>query len=126
MSTILLMEPDRLLAASYQAVLQRAGHQVQWQPDAQEAIRALDKQAFDLVILEIQLAGHNGVEFLHEMRSYPEWDDIPVLLHTMIRRDHAGLGRTYWPQLGIAGYLYKPQTSLKQLTSQADQLIGVI
>jgi DNA-binding response OmpR family regulator len=126
MSTVLLMEPDRLLAASYSAALMQAGHLVIVQPDAQEAIRSLDQEPVDLVILEIQLAGHNGVEFLHEMRSYPEWDQIPVLLHTMVRPDHAGLGRPYWHQLGIAAYLYKPQTSLKQLTDQAQQLMALI
>lgn len=117
MAAILLMEPDKLLAQSYIAVLQQAGYQVFWQSSAQTALSILEEQSIELVILELCLANHNGVEFLHEVRSYPEWDKIPILLHTMVPRSSRGLGKAYWSQLGIVGYLYKPQTNLKQLVA---------
>lgn len=117
MAVILLMEPDKLLAQSYSVVLQQAGHQVFWQSNAQTALATLEEQPVGLIILELRLANHNGVEFLHEVRSYPEWDGIPILLHTMVPRSSRGLGKPYWSQLGIVGYLYKPQTNLKQLAA---------
>lgn len=126
MATLLLMEPDRLLADTYAQALKQAGHQVVWQTDAQAALADLDAQPIDLVILELQLANHNGVELLHEIRSYPDWDQIPVLLHTMVAQSHPGLGRAFWPQLGIAGYLYKPQTNLVKLAQTVDRLLAPI
>lgn len=111
------MEPDKILAHSYVAALEQAGHKVFWQCDAQVALTTLEQQNVDLIILELQLASHNGVEFLHEVRSYPEWDRTTVLLHTMVPPASQGLGKAYWPQLGIVGYLYKPQTSLVKLVS---------
>lgn len=122
MAQLLLLEPDRLLARNYRQALAQAGHQVVWQPSAQIAVADIDKKQPDLIVLELQLTDHNGVEFLYEIRSYPDWDSIPVLLHTMIPPTHPGLGRQLWPQLGIAGYLYKPQTPLAKLVRRVDSL----
>ena len=122
MAAILLIEPDKQLARSYRQALQTAGHQVHWQNDAQAALAVLDENKLDLIVLELHLANHNGVEFLYELRSYPDCDHIPVILHTMVPADHPGLGHGFWPQLGIHDYLYKPQTSLAQLVRRVDSL----
>lgn len=122
MASILLLEPDRRLAQTYKAALQKAGHTVRWQTDAQKALGVLDDQMPELIIMDFHLADHNGVEFLYEIRSYPDCDHIPVLLHTMVEPDHPGLGHDYWPQLGIRDYLYKPQSTLAQLVDRANRL----
>ena len=123
MAGILLMEPDRLLANSYAQALTTAGHDVFWRTHAQGGVGALDDHKIDLIILELKMPQHNGVEFLHEVRSYPEWDNIPVLLHTMVSADNNGLGRQFWTQLGVADYCYKPQTSLASLTHHVNRLL---
>ena len=123
MAAILLLEPDMVLAQTYQAALEQAGHQVWWRQEAQTALDVLDDQPIDLIILELQLADHNGVEFLHEIRSYPDWDELPVLLHSSLPQVPASLGQKFWPQLGIAGYLYKPHASLARLRQTVDQLV---
>ncbi len=122
MATILLLEPDKKLAASYRRSLEADGHKVHWQTDAQKALAVLDEHSPELIILELHLANHNGVEFLYEVRSYPDCDHIPVLLHTMVPAEHPGLGQGFWPQLGIHDYLYKPQTSLAQLVRRVNSL----
>lgn len=121
MAHILLLEPDKLLARSYVSSLQMAGHDVHHQNDAQKALSVLDEHDIQLIILELELPHHNGVEFLYEMRSYPDWDHIPVVLHTMVPAAHPGLGRIFWKELGITAYYYKPHTSLVQLVRYANQ-----
>lgn len=116
MSRILLVEPDRLLARTYEQALAGAGYQVVTVAGAQDAITAADRTGPDLIILEIQLVEHSGIEFLYEFRSYPEWQTTPVLIHTGVppaefNDSRAILGR----ELGVDVYLYKPRTSLKQL-----------
>lgn len=125
MATILLLEPDRQLARTYKTALQKAGHTVHWQTNAQTALGVLDDHTPELIILEFHLADHNGVEFLYEVRSYPDCDHIPVLLHTMVAPEHPGLGHDFWPQLGIKEYLYKPQTTLAQLVDRVNRLTAV-
>lgn len=123
MARVLLLESDKLLAKVYLQSLQEAGHEVVAHHDAQVALTILDEQPIDLVVLELALAGHNGVELLYEMRSYPDWDHIPVVLHTMVPPSHPGLGRSRWKELGITAYLYKPQTSLKQLVQKVQRTV---
>lgn len=112
---ILLIEPDRLLARSLGQAVAAAGYVVHWRADVQAALTVLDQNPVALIVLELQLARHNGLEFLYEVRSYPEWETIPVIVHTAVPQS-SGLGNAkLWRQLGVVKHLYKPQTSLAQL-----------
>lgn len=127
MSRILLIEPDYILAKTYYEALTRAGHQVTPAAGAQAALIAADRTRPELVILELQLIEHSGVEFLYEFRSYPDWQHIPVLIHTQVPPAEFNDNRTLLnDQLNVAGYLYKPQTSLRGLVSEADRHIMAI
>lgn len=115
MAAVLLIEPDRLLADSYTRSLTAAGHDVLWSDGAQSAINTADRKRPDVVVIELQLAGHSGVEFLYEFRSYPEWDNVPVIILSQVPVADSGLTPKTRHDLHIVKYLYKPETSLKQL-----------
>src|SRR5665213_4365074 len=109
MAQILLVEPDRLLAETYSQALTGAGHKVMIAPGAQAAISAADTARPDLVILELQLIEHSGVEFLYEFRSYPEWQNIPVIIQTVVPPgEFADNWQLLKRELGVKAYLYKP------------------
>ncbi len=114
---ILLLEPDVVLARTYAQALAREGHVVTHRSSAQEAIHVIDHQEPDLIILELQLAQHSGIEFLYELRSYPEWQSIPVVLHTLIPAEAIAGGRITLSSLNVDVYLYKPRTTLQELCS---------
>lgn len=116
MAHIILIEPDRVLAETYYRALKQAKHQVVVCSSAQAAILAADKAKPDLVILELQLVNHSGIEFLYEFRSYPDWQRIPVVVHTLVPpSEFAGARDLLMDELGVVAYLYKPQTSLQKL-----------
>lgn len=125
MANILLIEPDRILAKHYAAVLEAAGHIVTACITGQAAIQAADEQTPDLVVLELQLKGHNGVEFLYEFRSYSEWQHTPVVVHTLVP-ELAMDGISTVALLNIQTYLYKPTTSLRQLTDAVDEALSIV
>jgi DNA-binding response OmpR family regulator len=113
---ILLVEPDVLLGRTYADALEQAGHKVIIAPTAQRAVFAADKIKPDLVILEIQLVSHSGIEFLYEFRSYHDWKRIPVLILSQVPPgEFAGSRELLREQLGVVAYHYKPQTSLAKL-----------
>jgi DNA-binding response OmpR family regulator len=124
MAHILLLEPNRLLAKTYMSALRRAGHTVQVCTTAQSAIFCADEQAPDLVIMELQLVGHSGVEFLYELRSYPDWQQLPVIIATTVP---AGEFKESWSilrrELGVAAYHYKPLLSLRKLVTAIDDVL---
>jgi DNA-binding response OmpR family regulator len=114
---ILLIEPDIRLAGLYRRALEQAEHNVSWARQAQSAVHAADDKKPDLVLLELQLSAHNGIEFLYEFRSYTEWKDIPVILLTMVTPDAILITKSQMESLGIVDILYKPATNLAQLVA---------
>jgi two-component system, OmpR family, phosphate regulon response regulator PhoB len=116
MAHILLVEPDRLLADTYARALENSAHTVTAAGTAQAAIMQADLERPDVVVLELQLVEHSGIEFLYEFRSYPEWQSVPVIVQTQVPpaefTNHQQILRQ---QLGVTQYLYKPQTNLKKL-----------
>ncbi len=111
----MLIEPDKQLAAIYRGLCESIGHQVIWAGHAQDAISLADDGAPDLVVLELQLASHNGVEFLYEFRSYAEWQRVPVILLTNVQPSVLRQHQEIMNSLGVVDYLYKPATTLVQL-----------
>ncbi len=122
MSQILLIEPDRVLAETYRQALLAGGHQVVCCASAQAGIISADQYKPDIIVLELQLIEHSGIEFLYELRSYPDWQDIPVIVHTMVPASEFTLNRHLLRgQLGVKTYLYKPDTSLSELKSKVQE-----
>jgi chemosensory pili system protein ChpA (sensor histidine kinase/response regulator) len=124
MAFVLLVEPDIPLAKTYQTALQVAGHEAVTAVTAQAAINQVDQRTPDIIILELQLPAHDGIEFLHELRSYPEWQTIPVVLNTYTAPSQlAAVRRVLSEDLGVRAMHYKPQTSLQLLLrSVAEQV----
>jgi DNA-binding response OmpR family regulator len=121
MANILLIEPDAVLARTYVQALERAGHTVALAHGAQAAINAADATRPDLVLLELQLVAHSGIEFLYEFRSYADWLNIPVIILSNVPpaefRDSA---RVLKAQLGVVAYYYKPHVTLQNLLHIVD------
>lgn len=116
MPRILLIEPDRILAETYDKALASAGNQVITCASAQSAIMAADHEAPDIVILELQLVEHSGVEFLYEFRSYPEWQHVPIIIQTLVPPNEFSENRHLLKnELGVQQYLYKPRANLRDL-----------
>jgi DNA-binding response OmpR family regulator len=130
MANILLLEPDAILATTYQKAFEHTGSTVRRSVSAQDAVFLVDENPPDVIIVEIQLIAHSGIEFLYELRSYAEWQHIPVLIHSCIppsEFEHSM--ELLRGMLNVRGYLYKPHTTLqsllravRELTEQSEML----
>jgi len=112
---VLVIEPDRLQAELIQMALRRSGRTTRHAVSAQSAVQAIDERTPDIVILELQLPRHNGVEFLYEFRSYPEWLQIPIIIYSYTPLRELAQAATLYHELGVVQVLYKPETSLAAL-----------
>jgi DNA-binding response OmpR family regulator len=123
---ILLIEPDRLLAGTYKKALEQASHSVVVASTAQAAIHAADDLQPDLVILELQLVSHSGIEFLYEFRSYADWQAIPVVVVSNVPPgEFADSWQLLREELGVQNYHYKPRTTLRALLRTVDSFAPV-
>lgn len=127
MANILLIEPDRVLAETYKHILESTGYKVIIAAGAQTAVSAADKIRPELVILELQLVEHSGIEFLYEFRSYDDWQNIPVLIHSQVPpsefSDNLELLKN---ELNVVNYLYKPHTKLSKLVEVVAEQLPVV
>jgi DNA-binding response OmpR family regulator len=120
MSHILLLEPNTLLARTYTQALEHAGHSVAHATGAQAAVNAADARMPDIVIVELQLPQHSGIEFLHEFRSYGEWQHVPVVVNTVLSAPELGeAAEALKRDLGVRVILYKPRATLHDLVRVA-------
>ncbi|HET9850815.1 MAG TPA: response regulator [Candidatus Saccharimonadales bacterium] len=116
MPRVLLLETDNLLAKNVSKALRAKGLEVDWQVEPQAAVTAVDERPVDLVIMDLVLANRSGIEFLYEFRSYPDWQNLPVIIYTSVPPGQLADCADSLGQLGVSAYLYKPATTLAGLS----------
>ncbi len=100
---LLLAEDDVMLGSSMVKGLDLAGFQVDWVKSGDEAVDALGRRSYDVVLLDIGLPPPDGLQLLRWMRG--EGMQTPVMLVTA--RD-AVPDRVAGLNLGADDYLTKP------------------
>ena len=121
MVKILLLETDHLLAKNLRQFLKNSGYEVDWQVDPQAAIESADTVPPDAIVLDLMLAQHSGIEFLYEFRSYPEWQNLPVIIFSNIAAEEVSGCLEAFEQLNVSAYHYKLTTSLAKLADSVDR-----
>jgi two-component system, cell cycle response regulator DivK len=95
--------PDNMLLTK--AVLRRAGYRTAEARSAEEALEQLRLCEPDLVLMDIQLPGRDGLSLTRQMRADPRLADIPIIAlsaHAM-HDSHAQAIAA-----GCDGYITKP------------------
>jgi DNA-binding response OmpR family regulator len=80
MARILLVDDEPSIRLYYQAVLADLGHDVVETASGIEAVRYVQNEPFDLVLLDIKLGYQNGLDVLREIVSRKP--RLPVILLT--------------------------------------------
>ncbi|MCW8838242.1 MAG: response regulator transcription factor [Thiovulaceae bacterium] len=113
---ILLLEDELMLNESICEFLEAQGHKVQTFVDGLEALSAIKESAYDLLILDINVPGMDGLSFLekiHELKIHSPAIYISALV------DIEDISRAY--DLGCYDYLKKP-FHLKELALRIDRV----
>jgi two-component system response regulator QseB len=113
---LLLVEDDEQLGAGIRKALMRDGDHVDWLTDGAQALNAIRSENFELIILDLQLPGKDGISVLQSMRR--EGINTPVLI--MTARDTVD-ERVLGLDSGADDYVVKP-VELKELRSRVRAL----
>ena len=118
---ILLAEDNALNQLFMSKLLARRGYEVTTVNDGQEALDALEKSAFDCVLMDVQMPVLDGEEATRRIRrSGKPWDKIPVIALTA----HAMKGdRARFIEAGMNEYLSKP-LSMEALEEVLARVMG--
>ena len=117
--SILLIEDDDWLAEMYSDALTfNKMCNVKRARTAEEALQVLDTcPEIELIILDMFLPAHNGVEFLHELASYSDINPTPVVVLSSVSQHDFAMDPERWQHYGVVQYLYKPHTKPQDLVS---------
>ena len=100
--TILLVDDDAALLEVTSIVLASEGYRVVTAMDGTEALRAMEGEDLDLVVLDIMLPRMSGFEVLKKMREH---SDVPVVLLTAKSQS---VDKVVGLELGADDYITKP------------------
>ncbi len=79
---VLLVEDDVWLGELETAVLTKAGYEVRVAPHAPAAIELVDSFKPDVLVVDVLLAGTTSFALLHELQTYQDTQQIPVVVCT--------------------------------------------
>jgi two-component system response regulator (stage 0 sporulation protein F) len=113
---ILLVEDERALCLLYEEELSREGYDVTAVMDAEAALAALAKTAFDLIITDIRMPGKNGIELITQIMGLRK--DIPIIINSAYQSYKEDF--MTW---AADAYVVK-SASLDELKAKIKQLIG--
>lgn len=121
MRSVLLVEDDVWLSELYGKALERRDKtDVLYANSASSALKILDKGPVDLLILDIFLDRHNGIELLHELSSYNDTRLTPVIILSAVSEHDFEMPINRWEQYGVVKYLYKPTTKPQDLIEEVE------
>jgi CheY-like chemotaxis protein len=104
-SVILVVEDNEANQLLVQAVLELEGYRVELAGSAPEALDQLRASAPDLILMDIQLPGQDGLALTRQLKANPTTAAIPVVALTA----HAMAGdRELALKAGCVGYIAKP------------------
>jgi len=104
-SLILVVEDNEANQMLTSSVLEREGYRVQLAGSSEEAIERLNAQAPDLILMDIQLPGRDGLDLTRQLKADPTTASIPIVALTAL----AMIGdRDRTLEAGCAGYISKP------------------
>lgn len=102
---VLVVEDNETNQMLTTAVLERDGYRVDVAATAEEARAVIERRRPDLILMDLQLPGVDGLAFTRALRGDPTTSDIPVVAMTA----HVMAGdREDAMAAGCAGYIAKP------------------
>lgn len=105
---LLLVEDDDAIAVALRLHLEGAGYRLHREANGQHAMAAIDRQRWDLVLLDLMLPGADGWEVCRHLRA--RHADVPVI---MLSARSAEAHRVLGLELGADDYVAKPFSMLE-------------
>lgn len=117
--SILLVDDDAAIARIVTLTLEEAGYAVRRVKGADAAAAALKKERFAMILLDVELPGMSGFDFLDLLKKQAETATIPVIMLTVRGEEDS---RVKGLKTGADDYLVKP-FSPKELAARVEALL---
>jgi two-component system alkaline phosphatase synthesis response regulator PhoP/two-component system response regulator VicR len=110
---ILAVDDERHIVRLIQVNLERAGYEVVTAYDGREALKKIEEEKPDMVVLDVMMPYMDGFETLKQIRANPQTRNLPVIMLTAKAQDQ-DVFQGY--SQGADIYLTKPFNPMELLT----------
>jgi two-component system chemotaxis sensor kinase CheA len=104
-----------------QSILETAGYRVEVAASGEEGLARLGQQRFGLILVDVEMPGMNGFEFLERLRAEPQLREIPAIMVTS--RD-APQDRRRGQAAGARDYVVKGEFDQSRLLRRIRELLA--
>lgn len=113
MKTIMLVDDSATILLSISNILTKAGYKVEKASNANDGLAKFKaKTPVDLLITDLNMPGMNGIDFIKEVRTLPDYKFMPILFLTTESQQSK---RAEAKAAGASGWLVKPATAAELL-----------
>ena len=105
MIKILIVDDEKPICDLIDMNLSAGGYQCAAVQDGIAALRMIEEEAFDLILLDIMLPGEDGYGILTRLKSSPDTKNIPVI---MVTAKDAEFDKVRGLEAGADDYITKP------------------
>jgi CheY-like chemotaxis protein len=102
---ILVVDDNKIAQQLVGHILGRAGYEIEFAGSGELAISKAATSAFDLVLMDLQMPGMDGLSATRKIRGIDGYANVPVLALTA---NYADEYRVLCEQTGMQGFLCKP------------------
>jgi CheY-like chemotaxis protein len=100
-------------------LVERAGHSATTAVDGQDAVETLQRDSFDVMLLDLTMPRMNGVDVVRWMKAHP---DVAPTMRVVVISAWAGEHRAVLQELGIEDVMQKP-LRIQQLTDLIEETL---
>jgi len=104
---VLIVDDSPTILLHLRKLFASVGYQTQEATDADIALRMMQSERPDLVVLDVIMPGTNGFAALRHMRKDPKVRDVPVI---MMSGNEQATEEFYLMRIGADGFMKKPFT----------------
>jgi two-component system cell cycle response regulator DivK len=82
MTKVLIVEDTPMNMELILEILNDEGFSVDCAEDGEKGIKMTEKEIYDLILMDIELPGMNGIEVTNRIRGNPAYKNVPVIALT--------------------------------------------
>jgi CheY-like chemotaxis protein len=119
---ILIVDDEEDITSSVKMLVDGMGFNSKVVENGMDALKALNREKFDLVLLDIMMPQMSGREVLEKIRADSKLKNTPVAFMTAIQLGSEG--KSSVKKLKVVDYIQKPITDLDDFKRRLHKILG--
>ncbi len=119
---ILFVEDDEFIGGVITHHIENSGATYDWAKNGKNALQKLSEDKYDIILTDLVMGEHGGVELVRHVRTDQNLKHIPILVLTNLSNDDKEVVEAR--ELGVQGFFAKSSTPFESLAGVISCTLG--